>query len=129
MQRQQDRLHVILLRVGHDPFDLEVLLIILEEVAGMKHDLLLLLLLEKLRKIRAQRLQDVLQRRNAGAGQVSFHLRKKAFGQFASRSELFQCQVIGRAQLSDLFSNIHSIPSCFVVLNFSFTKIKQEHYT
>ncbi len=72
---------------------------VLEEVAGMKHDLLLLLLLEKLREIRAQRLQDVLQRRNAGAGQVSFHLRKKALGQFASRSELFQRQVIGRAQL------------------------------
>ena len=120
LQRHQNRLHVLLLRVGDEPVDGHAVVALLDEHVLLAADGVVPLLVGKeLVKRAAQRREDVLQRGQGGRSLVALQLGDEALGELAAVGQLLLRQVVLLAKASDLLADvdIHGKASLSLVIH------------
>ena len=102
----QNRLDILLLRVGNQPVDGHAVVFLDEHILLAADGIIPLLVGEELVKRAAQRGQNILQRRERRRGLVAFQLGDKALGQLAAIGQLLLRQVVFLAEASQLAADV-----------------------
>ena len=107
-ERYEDGFERVLLRVGDEPVDGVPRFIILldEHIVRAENDLFFRLFGEEIRKVRAERFEDVGKRGDGGGGQVALELGNKTLGKLRARGKLLLRQAELNAPALDSVADV-----------------------
>lgn len=110
-KRNEDGLKRVLLRVGNEPMDRMARfgVFLHEHIVRAEHNFFLRLLREEIRKVGAQRFEDVSQRCDGRGGEVALKLRDEALGKLRARGKLLLRQAKLDAPALDFAADIDQL--------------------